>query len=70
MKTSTCTYCGGTLTPADYHVVGIGTDHANILSCVTCWRRYGLVTTSTRLTPITTTAPAALTTHAAQGRLL
>ena len=67
MKTNVCTYCGGTLLPADYHVVGIDTDHANILSCVTCWRRYGLVTTSTRLT--TTTSPAALTTTA-QGRLL
>ena len=67
MKTNVCTYCGGTLLPADYHVVGIDTNHANILSCVTCWRRYGLVTTSTRLT--TTTSPAALTTTA-QGRLL
>jgi hypothetical protein len=69
MKTNVCTYCGGTLSPADYHVVGIDTDHANILSCVTCWRRYGLVTT--RLAPITTTttATAALTTTA-QGRLL
>ena len=69
MKTNVCTYCGGTLSPADYHVVGIGSDHANILSCVTCWRRYGLVTT--RLAPITTTttATAALTTTA-QGRLL
>ena len=67
MKTNVCTYCGGTLLPADYHVVGIDSDHANILSCVTCWRRYGLVTTSTRLT--TTTSPAALTTTA-QGRLL
>ncbi|MBK7202859.1 hypothetical protein [Candidatus Amarolinea dominans] len=69
MKTNVCTYCGGTLSPADYHVVGIDSDHANILSCVTCWRRYGLVTT--RLAPITTTttATAALTTTA-QGRLL
>jgi hypothetical protein len=67
MKTITCTYCGGTLSPADYHVVGIGTDHANILACVACWRRYGLVTT--RLTPITT-APDALATTTAQGRLL
>ena len=67
MKKNVCTYCGGTLLPADYHVVGIDSDHANILSCVTCWRRYGLVTTSTRLT--TTTSPAALTTTA-QGRLL
>jgi len=68
MKTNVCTYCGGTLLPADYHVVGIGTDHANILSCVACWRRYGLVTTSPRLTPITTAA--ALATTTAQGRLL
>ena len=69
MKTSTCTYCHAPITGADYHVVGIGSDHANILSCVTCWRRYGLVTT--RLAPITTTttATAALTTTA-QGRLL
>ena len=66
MKTNVCTYCGGTLLPADYHVVGIDSNHANILSCVTCWRRYGLVTT--RLAPITTTA--ALTTTATQGRLL
>ena len=69
MKKNVCTYCGGTLLPADYHVVGIDSDHANILSCVTCWRRYGLVTTSTRLTTTTTTSPAALTTTA-QGRLL
>ena len=63
MKANTCIYCGGTLSPADYHVVGIGTDHANILACVACWRRYGLVTT-----PITT---AALTTSTApQGRLI
>ena len=67
MKTNVCTYCGGTLSPADYHVVGIDSDHTNILSCVTCWRRYGLVTT--RLAPITTTTTAALTTTA-QGRLL
>lgn len=69
MKKNVCTYCGGTLLPADYHVVGIDSNHANILSCVTCWRRYGLVTT--RLAPITTTttATAALTTTA-QGRLL
>lgn len=67
MKTNVCTYCGGALSPADYHVVGIGTDHANILSCVTCWRRYGLV--MTRPAPITT-APAALATTTAQGRLL
>ena len=69
MKTNVCTYCGGTLLPADYHVVGIDSNHTNILSCVTCWRRYGLVTTSTRLTTTTTTSPAALTTTA-QGRLL
>lgn len=68
MKTNVCTYCGGTLLPADYHVVGIDTDHANILSCVTCWRRYGLVTT--RLAPITTTTATAALTTTAQGRLL
>ena len=67
MKTNVCTYCGGTLLPADYHVVGIGTDHANLLACVPCWRAHGLVTT--RPAPITTT-PAALTTTTAQGRLL
>ena len=68
MKTNVCTYCGGTLLPADYHVVGIGTDHANILSCVACWRRYGLVTTSPRLRPVGTAAGLGTTT--AQGRLL
>ena len=66
MKTNVCTYCGGTLSPADYHVVGIGADHANLLACVPCWRRYGLVTA--RLT--TSTTPAALATTTAQGRLL
>lgn len=67
MKTNVCTYCGGTLLPADYHVVGIGTDHANLLACVPCWRAHGLVTT--RPAPITTTT-AALATTTAQGRLL
>ena len=66
MKTSTCTYCHAPITGADYHVVGIDTDHANLLACVPCWRAHGLVTT--RLAPITTTA--ALTTTATQGRLL
>ena len=69
MKTNVCTYCGGTLSPADYHVVGIGSDHANILACVSCWRRFGLTSTVRPIT--TTTAPTTTTTTTAtQGRLL
>ena len=29
---------------ADYHVVGIGQDYANLVACVGCWRVHGMFT--------------------------
>ena len=44
MNTKRCVYCGQVITGADYHVVGIGQDYANLYACVGCWRECGVVT--------------------------
>ena len=43
MNKRICVYCGQMIAGADYHVVGIGQDYANLLACVGCWRERGLV---------------------------
>jgi len=47
MNTRRCVYCGQVIAGADYHVVGIGQDYANLYAnlyaCVGCWRVRGLV---------------------------
>ena len=43
MNKRICVYCGQMIAGADYHVVGIGQDYANLLACVGCWRERGFV---------------------------
>ena len=38
-----CVYCGQMIAGADYHVVGVGQDYANLYACVGCWRVRGIV---------------------------
>lgn len=43
MNTKRCVYCGQVCAGADYHVVGIGQDYANLYACVGCWRERGII---------------------------
>jgi len=43
MNTKRCVYCGQVIAGADYHVVGIGSDYANLYACVGCWRERGII---------------------------